>query len=283
MIFYSYLIFKVAEKCYSLNKFDKYLKLSKKALDFSIQKKDSGNIAKALYYIGNYHADKSQFDSAFSYYNKSEKLYKILNDTLMLGTMSILKGGLLFDTGNFAESETETIKALKLISKTKNTSLVYNCYNVIAISLKELNNCKKSLDYFNLALKQLDQLEKENYPTNKIVKSKIACLNNIGRVYQKMENYQIAINYYEKGLQTKNIKQHFPKSYALLIDNLGYSKMKAGNYEDVEKLFLESLRVRDSLGIDLGVASCKIDIGEYYLLKQDKHKGLAYLKEGYLL
>ena len=277
------LIFKVANKYYYLNKYDKYLKLTNKVLKLSTKKNDTSHIAKSLCYIGNYYDDKSSFDSAFSYYNKSEKLYKTLNDTLMLGMMSILKGGVFFDTGNFAESETETVKALQLLSKTKNIDLVYNCYNLIAISLKGLNNCKKALDYFDLALRQLDKLEKKNYPKGKIVKDRIACYNNIGRVYQKMENYQEAINYYNKGLQTKNIKQDFPKSYALLLDNLAYSKMKTGNYEDVEELYFESLKIRDSLGLELSVASSKIDIGEYYLIKKDTVKGLEYIKEGYLL
>jgi signal transduction histidine kinase len=277
------LLFEVVNRYYSLNKNEKYLNLANKVLVLSIQKKDTVHIAKSFYYIGNYYDDKSQFETAFSCYNKSEKLYKILKDTLMLGTMYLLKGGVLFDTGNFAESETETVKALQLLSKTKSTNLVYNCYNVIAITLKELNNCKKSLEYFDLALNQLEMLENENYPKNKIVKSRISCYNNIGRVYEKIKNYQEAIRFYNKGLQTRNIKQDYPKSYAMLLDNLAYSKMKAGNFEGVDKQLFESLRIRDSLGIELGVVSSKINIGEYYLLNKDTVKGFAYLKEGYLL
>ncbi len=277
------LLFKVVDKYYSINKNEKFLNLTNKLLALSIEKNDTIHIAKSFYYTGNYHDDESQFESAFSYYIKSEKLYQAINDTLMMGTLAVLKGGIFFDSGNFAESETEAIKALRLLSKTKNTNLVYNCYNLIGISLKELNNYKKSLYYFALALKQLDLLEKENYPKEKIGKSRIACYNNIGRVYQKMEDYPKAINYYNKALQTKNIKQDFPKSYALLLNNLGYSKMKAGDYEAVEELFLESMRIRDSLGLELAVATNKIDLGEYYLIQKDTAKGFAYLKEGYLL
>jgi signal transduction histidine kinase len=276
------LIFKVANKYYYLNKFDKYLKLTNKVLDLSIQKKDSANIAKSLCFLGDFCNAKSKFDSAFYYYNKSEKLYKKLNDTLNLGMISLLKGGVLFETGNFSESETETIKALRLLLKVKNKDMIFNCYNVIAISLKELNDYKKSLNYFNLALSQLDKLEKENYPIDKIVKYRIPCYNNIGRVYEKMKNYQKAIYYYNLGLQTKDIKQDHPKSYAMLLDNLAYSKMKSGNYWGVEKMLLESLKIRDSLGIAKGGVSSKINLGEYYLIKKDSAKGFAYLIEGFL-
>ena len=274
--------FKIASKYYSIDKYDKFLKVVEKVNELAIKDKDTVHLAKSLYFFGDYYEEKSQLDSAFSYYSQSEKLYKLINDTLNTGKTTLYKAGILLDAGIFTESEIKAVTALRLLSKTNDTRLVYECYNNIAISLKELNNFKKSLEYFDLALNQLDQLEKENYPKEKTIKSRIACYNNIGRVYQKMKNYQKAINYYNKGLQTKNIKQDYPKSYSLLLDNLGYSKMKARNYEDVEKLFLESLRIRDSLGMELSVASSKIDLGEYYLLIKDSAKGFAYLKEGYL-
>lgn len=259
------LIFKVANKYYSLNKLDKYLKLSNKVLELSTKKKDTAQIARSLSFIGYYHQYKSHYDSAFSYYYKSEKLYETINDTIMTGKTSILKGSVLFQTGNFAESETETVKALRLLSKTKRIDLVFNCYNIIAISLQSLNDYKKSLDYFDLALKQLGKMENENYPKEAIIENKIPVYNNIARVYEKLERYQTAIHFYNKGLQTKNIKNDYPKYYAMLLDNLAYSTMKSGNYLGVEKMLLESLKIRDSLGIELGVVSSKINLGEYYL------------------
>lgn len=276
------LIFKLSNKYYDIGLYDKYQKLTLKVLELAIKKTDTVQIAKALYYLGDYHKGKEQLDSAFAYYSKSEKLYRKLEDTLNFGRTKLYKAGILFDSGNFTESEIEAVTALKLISKIKDTRSIYECNNLIAISLKEINNCEKSLDYFNLALQQLDKLEKENYARDKIVRSRMSCYNNIGRVYEKMKKYREAIYFYNKGLQTKNIKKNYPKSYAMLLDNLGYSKMKAGDYDDVKKLLFESLRIRDSLGIELGVVSSKINIGEFCLLKKDTAKGLTYLKEGYL-
>jgi signal transduction histidine kinase len=277
------LLFKVANKYYELDKYDKYLKLTNKVYELAIKKEDSIHIAKSLCYLGEYYDEKVQLDSAFSYYTQSEKLYRRLKDTLNSGRITLYKSGILLDAGNFTESEIEAIKALRLLSKTNNIELIYSCYNGIAISLKELNNYKKSLEYFDFALKQLEQLEKENYPKEKIVKYRVACYNNIGRVYEKTKNYQEAILYYNKGLQTKDLKQNYPKSYAMLLDNLGYSKMKAGNFNGVDRLLFKSLKIRDSLNIVIGIVSSKINIGEYYLYKKDTTKALAYIKEGLIL
>ncbi|AOW10806.1 tetratricopeptide repeat-containing sensor histidine kinase [Flavobacterium gilvum] len=277
------LYFKIAFKYYDLNSLDKYLKVSRKVHELAIDKNDSLHIAKSLYYLGDYYDEKAQLDSAFSYYSQSEKVYNKVNDTLNTGRTKLYKAGVLFDAGIFSESEVEGIAALKLLKKTNNTRLIYECYNLIGISLKELNNCEESLKYFDLALKQLDQLERENYDKKKIAKSRIICFNNIGRVYEKLKEYPEAIRFYNKGLQTKDLKLNFPKSYALLLDNLAYSKMKEGEFNGVEKLLFESLKIRDSLDIEIGVMSCKINIGEYYLFKKDTPKALSYIKEGLTL
>ena len=275
--------FKIAVRYYELNSLDHYLNIVTKVHKLAINKKDSTHIAKSLYYLGDYYDNKSQLDSAFSYYSQSEKLYSKIKDTLNSGKTALYKAGILFDAGNFTSSEIETVNALRLLSKTNNTRLIYESYNLLALTLKELNNSKKSLEYFDLAQRQLDKLENKNYPKDKIERSRIAIFNNMGRVYEKTENYQEAIHSYNRALQTKNLKQNLPQSYAMLLDNLAYSKMKANNFNGVHKLLFESLRIRDSLHFKVGVVSSKINIGEYYLYKKDTIKALAYLKEGYIL
>ncbi|MNQ72719.1 Sensor protein VraS [compost metagenome] len=277
------LLFKIANKYYYLGKLDKYKNTSKEIFELANLKKDTIHIAKSLYYLGNYHYDKSQYDSAFSYYNKSQKLYINLKDSLMLGITFLLKGSVLLNTGNFAESETETVKALQIISKIKKNDLVFNCYNMIALSLKGLNNYLKSLEYFDLALNQLDKLEKERYPSDKILKNRISCYNNIGRVYEKMGKYSKAILFYNKGLQTKKIKKDHPQSYSMLLDNLGYSMMKTGNYNGVYEILVESLRISNDLDIKPIVISNKINIGQYFFFKKDTLKALTNIREGFAL
>lgn len=277
------LYFKIASKYYGIDKYDKFLTVVKKVHDLSLQDKDDDQLAKSLYYYGDYYDAKSQLDSAFNYYSQSQKVYGEVKDTLNIGRTKLYKAGILFDAGIFSESEIQAVDALRLLVKTKNTRLIYECYILIALSLKELNNATESLKYFDLALNQLTKLERENYPKDKIEKSRISCFNNIGRVYEKQKKYQEAIRLYNKGLKTKDIKNNYPKSYAMLLDNLAYSKMKSGDFKEVDKLLFESLKIRDSLDIAIGIVSSKINLGRYYLYKKDKTQALAYIKEGFLL
>lgn len=273
------LYFQTALKYYEQNSLDKYLIVTKKINELAIEQNDSTHIAKSLYYLGDYYEAKTQLDTAFNYYNQSGKIYKQLNDTLNYGNLSLFKAGILYDVGNFDEGEIQGINALKLFSKIKNKRLIYESNVIIALCLKELNNYEKALEYFRVALNLLDQLENEKFPIEKILKSRIACYNNMGRVYEKMEKYNEAVSLYKTGLKTKDLKQNYPKLYAMLLNNLAYSKMKLGKTQGVEDLLLESLRIRDSLKTLPGIVASKIKLGEYYLYKKDTSKALIYLKE----
>ena len=122
------LYFKIAIRYYNLNSLDKYQNVVTKVHQLSIKKKDSSHIAKSLYYFGDYYDDKSNIDSAFSYYSQSEKLYRKIKDTTNTAKTILYKSGILFDAGNFTESEIETVNALRLLTKTNNTRLIYECY-----------------------------------------------------------------------------------------------------------------------------------------------------------
>lgn len=277
------LYFKIAVKYYNLNRLDKYLIVTKQISRLSVKDNDSSHIAKSLYYLGDYFESKTQLDSAFSYYLKSEKTYKQLKDNVNSGKLALYKAGILYAAGIFTESEIGAVNALRLLSKTDNTRLLYECYNLLGISLQETNQYKKSLHYFNLALEQVENLEKEGDSKEKVIKSRISVYNNMGIVYEKLENHQQAIRLYNIGLQTKDLKQNYPKLYAMLLNNLGYSKMKSGNNKGVEKLLFESLRIRDSLQIEPGIVASKIRIGEYYLSKKDTTNALKFIREGFIL
>jgi len=277
------LYFKVASKYYSLSKYEKFLRTVKKVYDLGIKQDDTSHIAKALYFFGDYYEQKSQLDSAYSFYSRSERLYTLQKDTLNSGRTQLYKAGILFDAGIFSESEFEAISALRLLSKTNNTRLIYESYVLLAIALNEVNDNSNSLKYFKLALQQLTKLEKENYPAEKIIKSRISCCNNMGRIYEKLNNHKKAIQSYQEGLRIKNLQEDYPKSYAMLLDNLAYSKMKTGNSNGVHQMLKESLRVSDSLNFKPIKVSNNINLGHYFLLQKDTTKALQYIKQGYAL
>jgi signal transduction histidine kinase len=274
------LYFKVANSYYAIDKLDKYLNTTKTVNKWAIKDKDTLHIAKSLYFFGDYYEANCQLDSAFSYYSQSEKLYSRIKDTINIGRTILYKAGVLYDAGNFTESEVELATALRLLTKTSKTRLIYECYNLMAISILETANSENALNYFKLALKELDKLENEGYSKERVIKSRVSIYNNMGNLYEKMHNYKNAIRLYKIGLQTNRLKQDYPKLYAMLLSNLAYSEMKSGSRNGIKSKFFESLKIRDSLNIEPGIVTSKLAIGEYFLYKRDTTKALTYFKEG---
>lgn len=278
------LLFKTAREYLKLDQKGTYLTVSKELYHRSLSAHDTAFTAKALYFIGDYHESELQIDSAFKYYSKAEKLYKTIGDTLNVGRTILYKAGVLYDAGIFTESEMQTAQALAFLSNTKNDRLVYESYNLMALNLKELNDDKNSMRYFNLALDQLILLEQENYNPKKLIKSRASIYNNMGGLYEETHNYPEAIKLYEKGLASEGIRQNHPKLYAMLLNNLASALLKAdGNDGKIKALLFESLKIREDNKIEAGIVASKISIGAFYLHKKDTSKGIDYIKQGYNL
>lgn len=271
------LLFAVANKYYDINKPDKYFEIASQITKLATLQKDSVHIAKSLNYIGYYYNNSTKLDSAFKYYFKAEKIYKALHNKIDYGNSKMYLAGIYYDSGNFVESEIEAIEALKQLRETNNNIFIFQCDILLALSLKEMSNYSKSLEYFELALKQLEKTEAKNSY------SFASLLNNMGRVYEKQGSYKLAIQLYKKGLKIKDLRITNPSVFATLLNNLAYAKMKFGDTKGIKKLLDESSRIRDGLQIVPGIISSKMTIGEYHLYKNDTLKAVVSISEAYLL
>ncbi|WP_026977677.1 tetratricopeptide repeat-containing sensor histidine kinase [Flavobacterium tegetincola] len=274
-------LFKISGLYYEVGQFDKYLLVTKDIYNRATVSKDTIEIAKSLYFIGDYYENNFQNDSAFIYYARAEKFYRLIDDNLNTGRTLLYKSGILYDAGIFTESEVQTSNALRFLIKAKDSRLIYESNNLMALNLMALNNYEDSLKYFNFALEKLDEMEMTNYPKEKLVKSRASIYNNIGNLFEKKGEHIKAVEFYNKGLLTSNLRHNYPQLYAMLLDNLAYSKMKSGALNNVERLFKESSMIRDSLQIKSGIVTGQIHLGEFYIKMNDTVKGLFYLEKGY--
>ncbi len=274
-------LFEISNVYYYDNKFDNYLKIINKIKNLSIADKDYTHLAKSLYYTGDYYDEKNLLDSAYYNYFQSEKFYILSKDSANIGKVKLKKAGILYDNGSFKECENELVKALILLKDKNELRLLYSCYNILGLNLIELKDYSKSLEYFNLAQIQLNKLEKRDTPNLEFSKS--TCLNNIGNVYVKMENYDNAQRFYNKALSIKDLNKSKPILYAMILSNLAYVKLKKGNTSEAKNMFLESYKIRDSLKSDAGIISSKYYIGQYYLSQKDTLKAIENIASCYTL
>jgi signal transduction histidine kinase len=276
-------LFKVASRYEKLGLDTKYYTTVNKVHYWALEKKDTLDIAKSLWYKGDFYNTKERYDSAFHYYSQSEKLYRLSKkDSLNWGKMILYKAGVLYRIGIYTESEAETAKALTVCSKVNSSRLFYESAVQMALNLKELKEYEDALKYHNIALQQLNKLEKESYPKGKLNNSYTVCYNNIGGLYDKMGNYKKAKEYYTKGLVFAGLKDN-PRLHAMLLNNYAHSKMLSGDSHKVDSLLFLSLKIRDSIGHEQGIIASKVRIGEYYLNRKDIAQAIQTINEAYNL
>ncbi|HXJ99414.1 MAG TPA: hypothetical protein VNJ50_11235, partial [Gelidibacter sp.] len=164
-----YALFKVASRYEKLDLETKYFNTVNKIHEWALEKNDTLDIAKSLWYKGDFHDSKEEYDSAFHYYSQSEKLYRFSKkDSLNWGRMLLYKAGVLYDTGIYTESEAEAVKALMVLSNVKHNWFIYRANLQMALNLKELKEYEDALKYYNAVFAQLNELKKEDISKDRL-------------------------------------------------------------------------------------------------------------------
>jgi len=266
---------------YDLSRYRESLRSSKKALEMSVEAKDTVSMAKASYYTGLAYYEANYADSAFAAYTRAEKLYLTLDDPGTKGVIVLYKAYIYYNNDEYVFCESEAFKALKLLQEGNNIVDIFKCYNLIASALDGQDNSEEAIKYFKKALEKLEEFPKDTYTRESIDIYKASCYNNLGSVYVKIKQYNKAISYYNEALAYNNIKDVNPLLYAKLLHSLAYAKLKKGDMQDVLALFNQSLHIKDSLNFKQGTIASYISIGEYYVAAKDTVTAIVYLKKAY--
>ncbi|RED24729.1 tetratricopeptide repeat protein [Flavobacterium cutihirudinis] len=272
-------LFKVANRYYNMNDLKSYGNISRLIVERSKKTKDSLNLAKAYTYLGDYYSSQTISDSAFLVYFKAEKVYLRINDDINLAKTYLSKANLQFNESDLFESELTVFKALKILKQKENVSnLLYQCYNLLGILYNEREDYAKALEYHNKALKILK---------DKSIAAELqltaTSLNNIGFVYLSMKDYAKAKTSFQKGLEQENLFKESTTLYAMLLDNLAYSKFKLNEFEDLPKQFFDALQIRDSLKQTSGIILNKIHLSEYYAVQKDTFRAIQFSRQALIL
>ncbi len=268
-------LFKVANRYYNINNWKDYKQTVHIVLGKSESVNDSMNIAKSYTYLGDYYVSQSISDTAFMYYFKAEKLYLQLNDNYNLARTRLNKALLQYNESDFSGSEISVFKALRVLKGDEANDIAYESYNLLGLLYNELGENNKAIEFHSKALAETDD---KTIPIE--FQPKATSLNNMGYVYQNMNKHKLAIPYFLKGLKhKKELMLYKPVLYAMLLDNLGYSRFKSNDTEGLPKLFYESLKLRDSMQLTIGIIASKLHLSEYYASINDTVKAIQFSNE----
>jgi signal transduction histidine kinase len=274
-------LFDLSAEYYYLNYNKKSFAVCKKILVLSAAVKDTFSIAKAYSYIGDTH-QISQKDSAYYYYHKSEKLYRILNNRNQIGKMLFKKAYILFFEGNYIESEAEVSNALLYLKNCKDPEMLYAAYSLMGLNFEKMDEYESALKYLFIAKSILKDIKGNNSNLEKQYIYGIESSINISNVYEKKHQYDKSIQELQAVL-SPILKEKWIQGYESVLGNLGYSMMKSGNIKGVEKLFNEALSSSKKNGTDEDVIYKLLNLGEFYFILKDSVRSTSYLKQSLAL
>ncbi len=206
------LLFDVAARYEQVQAQKSYKDACEAVFALAAQKSDTAHLARSTYWIGDYYNDRLQLDSAFLYYRRAENLYLILGDSVNYGRSILNQSSVLYDSGNFAEGVVQGIRALQVLKRTDKHYFIFDSYLKIALSLKELKDYSKAIEYFILSSAELAQLNTADFSEERISYLTALHYNNLGTVYERLDQNTKAIDYYNRGLQTRICTNNRPSS-----------------------------------------------------------------------
>ncbi|MFK7747246.1 MAG: sensor histidine kinase [Kordia sp.] len=246
---------------------------NRKGILIAKETNDSTYLANHYWDLGWYYQRSKQNDSAFLFYDSSQKILKKTGRMSSAGRLLLRMAKIQKEVKDYTGSEITITDAIEVLEPIEDNRKLYSCYNDLGTIFKNLEEYEKSLEYHNKALYYLKKIKGDD----RILKA--YTLNNIGLVYRYKGKYKDAIDNFEQALSFDSLYIKNPRHYATLLDNLAYSKFLSNDISQLPELFLKSLDIRDSLKDESGLATSKRHLAEYYLEKKDSILSLKYVSE----
>jgi len=262
-------LIKVAYSNLLLRNWNSYKTNSFDILKRCILLKDTTNLSKAYAYLGYYYQSKYTPDSAYYFYNKALNSYSLIKNEAEAGKMLLSMATIQSVEKDYIGSEINTIKAISKLKNSNKYKSLFLCYNNLAFISNQLNKYEKSIEYRKQGLEYLFKLEG-------VDNLKIVALNGIGTTYHDRGDYINAIKYFNECLSYNDIQEKDPKTYALLVDNLAYSKFKLGQKDNLLNLFYRSYKIRDSIQNKGGLIMSNFHLAEFFWHKNDTSVALQH-------
>jgi signal transduction histidine kinase len=261
--------------------FDKYVSVNQYNKKIASKLKDTSALAVATLNLGSYYKFDRQNDSAYFYLSKALKYYSNLENLAQESYILMSIADLEYNEKDYTSSETNAIKALRILEnlpKTEdNLDNFWILYNRIADISSELGRYEKSIEYHEKALEVTEKMK------NGFIDG-IYTINNLAFVYRQMKDYDKALELYESLLPLRSeYEDDDPTFYALIINNIAYTKLLSGDtdYDELLPTFYKAYQISEDFDDNVTKMAVTTDLSKLYLQKQQLDSAYKYAKETY--
>jgi signal transduction histidine kinase len=259
---------------------DLYRNINMDNLALAKKLQDSSSLANINHNLGYYYHANQVNDSAYYYYSKALELYDKLHQERNLSSVLINIANIQQVENDFIGAENNAIKAIEVLQKLPKSESVLDdlwiLYNLLGINALNLELYSKSLDYHDEAFRISKQMRSGEY-------NKLYTQNNQALVYRKLGDLSKAIELYSSILETKNLFVEDPSFYALILENIAYTRFLSGDDDinTIESLFNRAYKVSDSIDDPITKVGVTVSMSKFYKELDRKEDALKYAKETY--
>ncbi|HEY6143993.1 MAG TPA: ATP-binding protein [Flavobacterium sp.] len=208
-----------------------------------------------------------KYDSSYYFFNKAKSLCDVKKDTAKIIYSILNLAAIEQRHADYTSSEITLLKALPFLKNNPKPNHHWGVYTTLGHNYLQTFDYKLALYYDLLAL---------NLKTDQ--SRKISIKNNIALVYMELHDYQKALKILLPLISQKK-KINDSETYAIILDNLGYSYYKTGNPKGIDYMN-QSLRIREQNKYEWGIVGSSIHLSEYYE-KRNPNLALAYALRAY--
>nr|WP_294932344.1 ATP-binding protein [uncultured Flavobacterium sp.] len=214
------------------------------------------------------HFQKSNYNSAFYYFNKSKILFETSKDSANIVFNLIQMANIQQINGDYYGSKETLTEALPYSKNDNNYIVAIN--NFFGIADKELSIYNDAIFYYKQAINSAKDSISIQSP-----------LNNIAVVYIKQKKYDKAIEILESILNKKILDNKSSlKTKPRVIDNLGFAYFKKGMNNKGLQLLNEGLKLRIQSNDNYGSIGSYLHLAEFFS-ETDLQKSNEYAEKAY--
>ena len=227
----------------------------------ALPKDDIRNIQIAYFNLGRAFRRFYQYDSAIHYLEKILPMAKAVGSNEMISDTYRLIGLIYNDYRNPAMAIATYIQALNLAEEIQDSTMMASTLMSIGIAYDDLQDYEKALTYMlrsaaieeDLLTRSGNQGTLNNY-----------VLNNIGRLYCKLGNYEEGMGYLYRDLNEYKSPQSEPCRYQYPAYNLGNAHLQLGHLDSAQYYLQTALELAEGCYNNYVISLAAHDLGQLF-------------------
>ncbi|WP_053990896.1 sensor histidine kinase [Mangrovimonas sp. TPBH4] len=264
---------------FETEQYDDYVKINQRNVKLAAKLSDTSALAVASSNLGYFYHYVKQVDSAYYYLYKSLDYAVSLSDKHMQADVLTNIAEIQVMEKDYMSGEENAIKAIKLFEKQPkseyNLGNQWMLTNLLGVISNKLQHYDKAIVHYDQAINIADRM-KDGFVERCI------SINNKAFVYRGKDDFETALDLYEGLLPfKKEYEEYDPSFYALIVDNIAYTKLEAGHtdYGAMDEMFKEAYRISDSLEDPATKQAVCLDISKFYAKLEQRDSALVYAYE----